>query len=189
MQLVLSSGPFRSAPFRETAMDRHERALHFALTRVRDEIPFGLYKVTSPFCPTASFSSVTFDLAAHVDVETQSTRLALPFDSLFNVDVDVKPASRETLEFISTSRKHLWPPLYPDPTFKPSERAVVLKIASEILVPLCKEVLLEKRARAALSSHLSGRQSLALKLRCADLGLGTVKTWHGTPDLRVRGGV
>ena len=64
----------------------------------------------------------------------------------------------------------------------------MLNIASEILVPLCKEVLLEKRARAALSSHLSRRQSLALNLRCADLGLGTVNTWHGTPDLRVRGG-
>ena len=98
---------------------------------------------------------------------------ALRFDSLFNVDV--KPF-RETLEFIGTSRRHPWPP---DPTFKPSEKEVLFNIASEILVPLCKEVVLEKRAQATLSSYLSRRQSPPLNLRCADLGLGTVKTWHG----------
>ena len=70
--------------------------------------------------------------------------VALLFDSLFNVDT--KPIG-ETLEFISTSRKHLWPPRALDPIFKPTEKEVVFNIASNILVPLCEEVLLEKRAR------------------------------------------
>ena len=78
------------------AMYRHERSFHFALKMVRDETPFCLYKVTSPFCPTSSFSNVTFDLATHVDTEdTEGRRVALHFYSLFNVDV--KPF-RETLE-------------------------------------------------------------------------------------------
>ena len=63
----------------------------------------------------------------------------------------------------------------------------MFNIASNILVPLCEEVLLEKRAQGTLSSYLSRRPSPPLNLRCADLGLGTVHTWHGIPDLRVGG--
>ena len=103
----------------------------------------------SVFFSTTSFSNVTFDLAAHVVTEdTEGRKVALNFDSLFNVDV--KPF-RETLEFISTSRKHPWPPIALDPMFKPREKEVVFNKASNILVPLCEEVLLEKRAQGALS--------------------------------------
>ena len=65
------------------------------------------------------------------------------------------------LEFISTSRKHPWPPIALDPMFKPREKEVVFNIASNILVPLCEEVLLEKRAQGTLSFYLSRRPPTA----------------------------
>ena len=151
-----------------------------------------MYKVTSQFCATVSFSNVCFDLAAHVD---KGGRVAIHFDTLFNVDGSPSP-SPETVEFISTSRKHPWPPfLSPDGgTYKPSEREVMLSIACEIMAPFCQEVLMERRAQGSLSSYLSRRQNPPYlsrrqnpsNVKCANLGMGTISTWHGTPDLRVR---
>jgi hypothetical protein len=72
-----------------------------------------------------------------------------------------------------------------NPEFTKSEQHVVVEICSNILVPLCTadEVILEKRYKSLLSM----RGSRAAGLRCADIGLGAVQTWHGTPDVRVRG--
>ena len=162
-----------------------KRSLNFALTKIRDEIPFVAYKVTSQFCSTVSFSRVSFDLAAHVD-PVMDGRVAIHFDTLFNVDVE--SPSPETVEFISTSRKHPWPPFFSPygSTYKPSEREVMLGIACEILAPFCKEVLMERRAQGSLSSYLSRRQNPPSNVNCANLGMGSISTWHGTPDLRVR---
>ena len=100
-------------------VQRVERSLHCALTRINDEIPFIVHKVTSTFSPSASFSSVQFEVAVHTDGDGMR-KVGLSFDTLFNVEV--KPPFSETLKFISTSRKHLWPVFNPDPKFKPRER-------------------------------------------------------------------
>ena len=65
---------------------------------------------------------------------------------------------------------------------KLTEKGVLLDIASTILLPLCSEVVLEKRYKAELA-----KMPRPPELSCADIGLGSVDTWHGTPDLRVRG--
>ena len=102
--------------------------------------------------------------------------------------IDVESPFPETVEVLSTSRNHPWPPLFsPDgSTYKPSERAVMVGIACESLAPLCQEVLMERRAQGSLSSYLSRRQNPPSHVKCANLGMGTISTWHGTPDLRVR---
>ena len=38
----------------------------------------------------------------------------------------------------------------------------------------------------ALSSHLSKWPTIT-GLECSDIGMGTIDTWHGTPNVRVRG--
>ena len=128
-----------------------ESSLQFALTRINDESPFVLHKVTSTFTPSAPFSSMQFDLAIHTD---GMRKVALSFNTLFNVEV--KPPFSETLKFITTSRRHLWPVFNTDPKLKPSEKEILLHISSKILVPLCEDVLLEKRYPSALSSYLLG---------------------------------
>ena len=120
-----------------------------------------------------------FALGAHTDGERQ---LALKFNTLFKVEA--KPEFGEALKFIHTSKKHLWPLFHPDPTFKQSGKNLMLSVSSEILVPLCKEVILEKGYEADLSFH---KRPMIAGMQCSDIGMGTLNTWHGTPDLRVRG--
>ena len=63
----------------------------------------------------------------------------------------------------------------PTPERKKTEREVLLSLASKIFIPLCREVVLEKRYRMALEDRpVPG-------LEIGDLGMGTVHTWHGTP--------
>ena len=100
--------------------------------------------MTFTFTPNDSFSSVHFDLAVH----THSTRkIGFTFNQLFKVE---KLPFVENLKFVCSSRSHPWPSRI-DLTVKPSEKEVVLRLASEILVPLCTEVLLEKRYRMDIS--------------------------------------
>ena len=55
---------------------------------------------------------------------------------------------------------------------------------AEVVTPLCRaeELILEKSM-----SVLSTAKTDVTGLKVADIGLGTVKIWHGTPDARVRG--
>ena len=46
-------------------------------------------------------------------------------------------------------------------------------------MPLCREVLLERRYTTQISQ--------IPELQVGDLGLGSVDTWHGTPEARLRG--
>ena len=59
-------------------------------------------------------------------------------------------------------------------------------IACESLAPLCHEVLMERRAQGSLSLYLSRRQNPPAHVKCAHRGMGTLSTWHGTPDLQVK---
>ena len=107
--------------------------------------------------------------------------MAIDVTTLFNVKGAATQENIEALKFIHTSRRHLWPPV----DFKRStrsEKVTVLDVCSHILVPLCGEVLLEQRYH----SSIPGGPSMP-KLQCAYIGMGTVNTWHGTPDVRVRG--
>ena len=142
--------------------------------------------MTSDFRPKSSFSRVEFVLGVHSDGRRQ---LALHFNTLFKVEA--KPEFDEALKFIRNSRKHLWPSFHPDPNFrfnpdpnfKQSEKNLMLDVSSEILVPLCKEVTLEKTMRPMMA----GIKMAGIKF--SKIRLGTLDTWHGTPDMRVRGGV
>ena len=57
----------------------------------------------------------------------------------------------------------------------------MLRISSEIVVPLSREneVFVEKSYRSRLTEAHVG-------VKCGTLGIGNVKTWHGTPDALVR---
>ena len=158
-----------------------KRALHFTLERIDSETAFVLHQVEPMFCPKTCFSDLDLRLTVHSDDER---KVSLNFDKLFKVET--KPEFNEAINFIHRCRQKPWPCFNANPD---SEKSVMLDISSEILAPLCTEVILEKRYKADLSSYLSRRPMLATAtLECSDIGIGSINTWHGTPDVRVRGG-
>ena len=163
-----------------------ERDLHFILETLDSETAFVFHKVEAGFCSKSCFSQL--DLRFSVQSEAKR-KVALKFNTLFKVEA--KPEFTEALRFIRHCRGKPWPCFKADPDFKHSEKTLMLDITSEILAPLCTEVILENRYKADLSSFLSRRPRLAelsATLVCSDIGIGSIDTWHGTPDVRVRGG-
>ena len=69
---------------------------------------------------------------------------------------------------------------YKGPNFPESEKTILI---ADILVPLCNEVILERRYQEYLE-----RIPHPSTLTYGDIGLGARNTWHGTPDMRVRVG-
>ena len=136
--------------------------------------PLFLHCVTSSFDPTTAFSCSSFQLAAHAE-DRRSCRLGVTVNDLF--EVDLKPEHAEALTFIMHSRRHTWPPF--SSNAKKSEQ-VVMEISSHILLPL-------SRANEVVLEHQYSRISKPDGLRCGYLRMGSVHTWHGTPDIRVRG--
>ncbi len=98
---------------------------------------------------------------------------------LFELErLEAKPENQEVFNFIKNSRSRAWPPS----SKHLSEHSVLLGISQQILVPLCRadEVILEMSYSTLVSKLGPGAAGLKI-------GLGSWKTWHGTPDTRVRG--
>jgi hypothetical protein len=153
----------------------HQRSLYIAIEQIITEIAFVPHKVTSNFSSLSSFSALDLRLAAHVD-DAHRGQVGIRVKDPFTVEaVD---AGTSELEFIANSRKKIWPPFDPFNT-KRMETDIMVTLCREIFVPLCREVLLESRYRTRISR--------IPKLQFGDLGLGSVDTWHGTPEARLRG--
>ena len=101
------------------------------------------------------------------------------FEDLF--DVDPIP-DNDAVKFLKNCRSKIWP-IYYSPDFKESEKSVMLDVCSQILVPLTNEVIVERSYKQILKERPYS------SLMFADIGIGSTKTWHGTPDARVRAGV
>ena len=110
-------------------------------------------------------------------------QVALKFHDLFKVEVAGSKELNEVVTFIHRCRRILWPVFEANPKYVKSERDMMLDITSEILVHLCHEVTLEKRYRSFVRAR---NPTLPRPLTYSPLGLGSKKTWHGTPDTQVR---
>ena len=85
----------------------------------------------------------------------------------------------DKIRFLHGCRSKPWP-LHPERKNQ-SEASVFTDIVSHILAHLCTGIKLEAKYR-----HIcSGSKTVDY----GDLGMGTHRTWHGTPDGRVRGEV
>ena len=135
--------------------------------------------VSTSFDHTASFSAVTFKAEPYIT--SAEARLAVKLNQLFEAK-DPEPQHLEHLKFIKHCQQHIWPP---NPNQVKYEKDVMIEICTEILKPLCgaDELILESK----YGSVFSKMKRDVTGLKSADIGLGTVKTWHGTPDTRVRG--
>ena len=162
-----------------TPSDQVVRNLGYALKRV--ETPFFVCKMVSDFCEVSSFSSCDFCIEAHKDPDDPSRFCAFKFLDLFNVDLKPKDVD-SAMKFINRCKSIYWPCDHWSPDFVESEKTIMIDVCTTILLPLCNEVILERRYQDSLESmHWSS-------LTCGAIRLGTPKTWHGTPDGRVRAG-
>ena len=116
-----------------------------------------------------------FGLSAYTD-DDKVTQSAVSPSGLFAFEA--RQEHHEVLKFVKCSRSHPWPVLSQR---KKTEREVLLSVASQILKPLCREVVLEKGYRKTLE------KGPVPGLEFDNIGMGTVHTCHGTPDARVRG--
>jgi hypothetical protein len=160
-------------------------SLHYALERVSETTAFVFHQVDPEFSPYGNFSSVTLKLKVHTDLEKRC-KLAMPFDDLFKVACEAtNPELDKARKFIHRCKRICWPPFHSNPKHKDSENSVMLEIASQILVHLCPEVKMEKRYKSLIAVN----PALSQTLMTSPLGLGSINIWHGTPDIRTRGGV
>ena len=152
---------------------------HEILKTIRGSTFFG-YHQAKAFCPYSSFCRLSFRMDAHL-VEGP-LRAVLLFDNLFEVDVKALGSKfDEVIKFIGNCTSRPWPVPHGDPKFVDTEKSVMLEIASEILVKLCHQVTMEKRYESDIAAMPN------VGLTTAFIGLGSTETWHGTPDVRVRG--
>ena len=141
------------------------------------ETAFFVFHQAEAFCPYSSFSRLSFRMDAH-RLEGRPVKATLHFGNLFEVDVKaLGPKFDEVIKFILNCTSRPWP----DPKFVDTEKSVMLEIASKIFGKLCDEVTMEKRYRSDIAAMPN------VGLMTGFLGLGTAQTWHGTPDVRVRG--
>ena len=97
---------------------------------------------------------------------------------LFKVEA-VDPAFTSALKFIVNGRNHFWPP--PSSSTKHSEKEAMLSLCSDIFLSLSSEVILENTYKIFLEKKRG-----PVLLQTGHIGMGTIHTWHGTPDARVR---
>ena len=149
------------------------------LENVKDGCPLFFNFVSTPFDHTASFSAMTFKVVPYCDLA--EVLLSVKLNQLF-APKDPEEQHFEHLKLINDCQDHhIWPP---NPNSFKYKKNVMIEICTEVLKPLCRaeELIFEKSM-----SVLSTAKTDVTGLKVADIGLGTVKTWHGTPDARVRG--
>ena len=159
-------------------------SIRYAIERIDKEVIFALSKVPQSFSSSTTFSKLTLKLAAHNDGVTKKT---VKFTTLFGID----PAEIEisdAVKFLHRCRSWQWPPppLSPVVAKKRRESSILMDIATEILQRLCIDVTLESRYAGHPQCKLG--PSPVTGITCEDIGIGTIHTWHGSPDGRVRGG-
>ena len=133
--------------------------------------------MTTRFNPTSVLSQVDLNLETYEDALAR-----IRAGELFELErLEAKPENQEVFKFIKNSRSRAWPPF----SKHLSKHCVLLEISQRIFVPLCRgdEVILEKGYSTLVSKLGPG----AAGLKTGYIGIGSWKTWHGTPDTRVRG--
>lgn len=145
---------------------RYNRAVWDALST----FPFNIYKLTSYFCPTSTFTDVDFDYEMFKNEDTM-----IPLESLVTFDAELlqNPAAR--LKDYSQSLYQLI--LLLKKCGKPwmeKEYMVVQNLVKEILIPI------------GSSDVILGGKDMP-NVHTDNIGIGSTHTWHGTADMHVRG--
>ena len=153
---------------------------HSTLLEVVKDVPFEIYKVTTHFNPTSTLSQVDLNLETYQDHLERN--IVIRAGVLFEMEnLEAKPENEEVFRFIKNCKSRPWPPYFSE---RVSESTAFVEVIKHIFVPLCRsdEVILENN----YSQYLLKKGLVAAGLKTGHIGIGSWKTWHGTPDARVR---
>lgn len=162
----------------------YRRHFEYAIDRIDANFSFVFYRMSTYFCSNSALSDLDFQIAAHTS-EDCKFRLRICFKKLITLKALNDEEHFDYLKWIKNCRQHSWPP-FSFVRQKESENSVMLDICRYILVPLCRDVKTEKKFGSFMRTQ-QPNPSCDEYIKAEDIGIGTLDTWHGTPDLRVRG--
>lgn len=162
--------------------DYKRTAFRSDLLAVVEDIPFRFYKVTHDFNPTSAFSRVELCMAPY-KTSNKRAYIVIRAKSLFNLDrLEITEENKDVIEFIKNCKQIAWPPYCSEHI---TERITLMQISQKFFVPLCQpgQVILDK----TYTSYLKTLGPASEGLKALPIGCGSIDTWHGSPDARVRG--
>ena len=146
-----------------------------------NDLPFFFYKITNGFNPTTPFSKAYLTFEHYKD---NGQALAVRFKNLFTFDGTLLDTPDKRPEDLAASMDKLVRSMKEKSPYTgtfATEGELVINLCRDVLIPLFGEVTLEKRyAKKITDNDLQGATA-------EHIGMGTKTTWHGTPDLRVKG--
>lgn len=127
----------------------------------RLDVKMRICKITENFNPTLSFSDS--GLSIHVSRHYVELSAMLDNTKLLNDDIPKTFTSQEKINFENTAGY---------------ETTVVMNLA-KVLSKISSDVVLESKYKKIMDTTNI--------VKVERLGMGSLNTWHGTPDIRVRG--
>ena len=157
----MAAGPSTNT---DTSSSGPNLAFHHDLLTVAGDVPFFFFQVSTSFYPKGNFSELNLEL--------------VPFTTRDDHKIVVYAKAFDRL--IKNCKSKPWPP------YGLNSKSLVVALCQHIFVPLSRPdtVFLEHGYTSLLSALGPGPGS---GVKVAKLGMGSSNTWHGTPDVRVRG--
>jgi hypothetical protein len=136
---------------------------------------FLLFRVAKNFCSDTSFKESIFSLSPILEDGAQT---AMDFERLFAVEGKLGSDIQNKIDFLKSCAQISWPNV-PSKNDKMFEDEVMVDLAKKVLLPLFEHVEFEPKYKD-LVKGIPG-------LKVGNIGLGSVHTFHGMPDLRLPG--
>ena len=163
---------WRLAP--DTSSSGPNLAFHHDLLTVAGDVPFFFFQVSTSFYPKGNFSELNLEF---VPFTTRDDHKIVIYAKEHLIAWRLNQSMNR---FSKNCKSKPWPPY--GLNSKSLEKEVVVALCQHIFVPLSRPdtVFLEHGYTSLLSALGPG-------IKIAKLGMGSSNTWHGTPDVRVRG--
>jgi len=157
-------------------------AFHRDLIAAVENIHFYFYKVTKQFNPSSVFSRVELCFDRYKTANNEAYAV-IKVKNLYNLDiVEITEENKDVMKFIKNCKQIAWPPYR---SARITKQITLTEISQKIFKPLCcpGQVILDN----TYTKYLRTLGPAAEGLKALPIGCGSNKTWHGSPDARVRG--
>jgi hypothetical protein len=163
---------------------KYKRRFEYAIDRLDVDFHFVFHRASTGFCSKSALSDLNFELTAYAN-DSGTARFGIKFKQMVTLESLNEEQHFDYLGWINSCKNHPWPIVHCE-SHKVTENSVMLDLCRSILVPLSREVILERKF-GLFFSRQPRMPSCDDYIKVDDIGMGVLDTWHGTPDLRVRG--